>query len=117
MRSGLGFLHFHIRKRVHQKKEKYPNPDKLKRSVDEIVYVIAFLGPIMTIPQVMKIWLGQNAEGISLISWISFTIFSFFWLFYGIIHKEKPIITANALTLMLNIIIVFGAFKFNANFF
>ena len=117
MRSGFGFLHLNFRKRAHLKKEKYPSQDKLKRSIDDIVYIIAFLGPIMTIPQVIKIFITQNASGISSISWISFTLFSFFWLVYGIVHKEKPIIIANFLTLILNLIIVIGALRFNAGFF
>lgn len=117
MRSGFGFFHFHLRKRVHLKKEKYPSTNKLKRLVDEIVYIIAFLGPFMTIPQVIKIWINHNAGGVSLISWISFTIFSFFWLFYGVIHNEKPIIIANFLTLILNSIIVISILMFSGEFF
>lgn len=116
MRLGLGFLHFNFRKRAHLKKEKYPNPDKLKRLIDEIIYIIAFLGPIMIIPQVIKIWINHNAGGISLISWVSFTIFSFFWLVYGIIHNEKPIIITNFFALILNLIIVISIFIFNAGF-
>jgi len=76
--------------------------------MDRAIYVIAILGPVMTIPQIIKIWLHKNAAGVSAISWSSYLVIAVFWLIYGFMHKEKPIILANILLIIINIIIVIG---------
>jgi len=103
-----GLHHFHKRKRKYQKQEPYPHPDKLKRFMDKAIYFVAIFGPIMTLPQVAKIWIDKNASGVSILSWGSYLIVGIFWLIYGIMHKEKPIIIANILWIVLEIFIVIG---------
>ncbi len=108
VQESRGIHHFHKRKRVHQKKEVFPHPNKYKRLMDDAVYVLAVFGPVITIPQISKIWIEQNASGLSLISWIGYLLGSIFWLIYGIIHKEKPIIFTNAMWIAFHFLIVLG---------
>ncbi|MFC1723194.1 SemiSWEET family sugar transporter [Nanoarchaeota archaeon] len=99
-----GMLHHHVKKRH----EPYPHPEPVKRVVDKLVYLFAFLGPIMTLPQVWKIWSLKTAAGVSLLSWSWYLIAGGFWLAYGIMHKDKPIIITNVLYIILEIFIVIG---------
>ena len=103
-----GLHHFHTRKRIHVKHEPYPHPHKWKRFMDHAIYAVGIFGPIMTIPQVTKIWIHRNAAGVSAISWISYIIAAVFWLIYGIMHKEKPIILTYTIWIFLEIFIVVG---------
>ena len=100
--------HHHTRKRIFEKLEKYPSKDKLKKLFDDLVYFVGIMGPLMTIPQITKIWLEKDASGVSALSWFSYLITAIIWLFYGIIHQEKPIILTNTLWIILDIIIVTG---------
>ena len=84
--------HLHLRKRIHQNLEQYPHPDKWKNFLDKLIYLVGVSGPIMTLPQLYKIWIEQNASGVSLVSWSWYLIIAFIWSLYGIVHKEKPII-------------------------
>lgn len=104
-----GFYHLHRRKRVTNKLEPFPSPAKWKKWFDGLVYFIAFSGPLAMLPQVWKIFISMTAASISLFYWIFFFIGSFIWLGYGIIHKEKPIIFANAIYLVLSLLIIVGA--------
>ena len=104
-----GLHHFHRRKRIYINHEPYPHPDKWKRLMDKLIYFVALVGPIMTLPQVIKIWIEKNAAGISIITWFAYAVTSVFWIIYGLMHKEKPIIFTSVLLLLLNIIIVIGA--------
>ena len=106
---SVGLHHLHVRKRIHEKYEIYPHPEKWKRLVDELAYAAGIFGVVMTIPQVWKIFAEKNAAGVSAVSWAAYTINSVFWLAYGIIHKEKPIIFANLLFIFLNALVVVGA--------
>ena len=60
--------HLHTRKRIHLNHEKFPHPDKFKRFLDKVIYAVGIIGPIMTIPQITKIWFEQNADGVSVIT-------------------------------------------------
>ena len=106
--DSSGLHHAHKRKRIEQKHENYPHPDKLKRFMDRAIYVVGIFGPIMTIPQLANIWIYKNAAGVSLISWTAYLITALFWLIYGIIHKEKPIILTYSIWILLDILIVAG---------
>lgn len=105
-----GLHHFHKRKRIHQKLEPYPHPNKWKRLMDRLIYVIVFVGPILTIPQVTKIWIEKNASGVSIISWSAYLITAIFWLIYAIMHKEKPLILSSSIWIALEALIVIGIF-------
>jgi len=107
-----GLHHFHIRKRIHQKHETYPHPNEFKRFMDRAIYIIGIIGPIMTIPQLMKIWVEKNASGVSAISWGAYLFTAIFWLIYGIQHKEKPIIFTYGIWIILEALIVVGTIMY-----
>ena len=100
--------HLHKRKRIHSKHEEYPSKKKFVRRLDKIVYVVGVLGPVMTIPQIAKIWINKTAGNISLISWIAYLLFAFVLMFYGIVHKEKPLILMYFLWIIVDAFVVIG---------
>jgi len=121
MASGLH--HFHKRKQkgevetassLKKPKSPYETPsrNKLKGFMDTIIYIVAVLGPLIAIPQVLKIWQVQDASGVSLITWIGYLLGGFFWLSYGILHKEKPIIITNALWIFVQAFIIIGIIRY-----
>ena len=103
-----GFHHAHIRKRIYQKHEPYPHPDAWKRFMDRAIYAVGIFGPLMTIPQIYKIWVHKTATGVSLISWSAYVVVALFWLIYGIMHKERPIIMTYICWLIFDLMIVAG---------
>jgi uncharacterized protein with PQ loop repeat len=105
--------HLHKRKRIHQKLEKYPHENKWMRLLDKIILAVAFIGPLMNIPQIFKVYYLKNADGISLISWSAYTFFDIPWIIYGIAHKEKPIIVAYTLWFLTNALVVIGALMYS----
>ena len=106
--ANPGTGHYHRRKRIHQKHEPYPHPNKWKRFMDKAIYFIIPIGIIMTLPQIYKIWIEQNAGGISLISWTTYLIGAIVWLIYGFLHKEKPIIIGNIFWILTHTTIIIG---------
>jgi uncharacterized protein with PQ loop repeat len=111
--KSAGLHHFHKRKRIFQKLEQYPHPDKMKRLMDHMIYFIGLIGPIMTLPQIATIWIDKNASGVSMITWATYLITSFFWLFYGIMHHEKPIMMTYTIWIFLEAFIVAGITMYN----
>ena len=46
---------------------------------------------LMTIPQVLSIWIGQQASGVSILSWSAYFISAIFWFWYGLQKRDKNI--------------------------
>ena len=104
--------HLHKRKRIFEKKESYPHPKLWKRILDKLVYVVGILGPLSTIPQILKVWVEKSATGVSLLTWIFYLIGAIVLLFYGISHKEKPLIIMYSLWIIVDIILIIGIIFF-----
>lgn len=103
-----GLHHAHKRKRIHQKLELFPHPHPWKRFLDRAIFVVGICGPISTVPQILKIWVHKDAGAISLITWSVFAFTSFFWMLYGISHRDRPITVIFTAAFVLNIVIVIG---------
>lgn len=100
------FGHHHAsRRRTHQHKKARSIWLAL---VDKSVYIIAIIAVMANVPQLMNIWVGKNLAGVSLLSWVGFLVGSLFWLWYGVLHKERPIIITNTLLIIVQGFIVFG---------
>lgn len=80
--------------------------------VNKAVYFFAIFGNAFTIPQLAKIWVEHNAQGLSLPTWGAYFVSAIFWLGYGIYHKEKVIIISNALSMIVNLVVVVGILVF-----
>jgi uncharacterized protein with PQ loop repeat len=109
---SLPLFHLHKRKRIHQKKEKYPHPQPHKRMVDKLVYAVGIVAPFLTAEQSYKIHASQTAEGVSLFAYAGFVCVNIIWLWYGIIHKEMPIILMYTLLGIFNTSVVIGVLMY-----
>jgi len=101
--------HLHTRKRIHKNLEEYPHPNKLKKIFDRLVYFAGFWVALMTLLQSLKIWIGQDASGISILTWGGYMASNVIWFIYGTLHKEKPIIFMYGVLFFVNFSIVIGA--------
>lgn len=99
------FIHTH---KIDKEKHEKIHAKGYVRFIDKFVYVVAIFGPLTTIPQVLAIWLSQNAEDVSLTTWVLYSLTAFFWLLYGIAHRNKPIIISNILWVALEVPIIVG---------
>lgn len=98
---------FHIRK----------HPKKKYQSTLFTYYmiVVGLAAPLMTIPQLTKLWSEQDASGLAPSTWIAYTIVAASWLVYGIIYKEKPIIFTHLFLFPINLLIVVGILLFSSS--
>ena len=110
--QSSGMYHRERRRRIYEKYEEFPHPQKVKRVYDNVIYIAVILAPIMNLPQLWKIWSGKEAAGVSIISWVAFSFISVMWLIYGILHKEKPVIIMNLTLIFLQLSIALGAYLY-----
>tara|TARA_Y100000590_G_scaffold171113_1_gene195742 strand:- start:1202 stop:1459 length:258 start_codon:yes stop_codon:yes gene_type:complete len=81
-----------------------------------IIYIGFFAGfctTIAFIPQAIKAWKTKSTKDISLLMFLIFITGVFFWLVYGILIHEMPLIVANAITLILALSILVAKIKYD----
>jgi MtN3 and saliva related transmembrane protein len=61
---------------------------------------------ISFLPQLIQVWKTRSTKDISAGMFILFTIGVMFWLVYGILIKEWPVIIANGITLIFACVIL-----------
>ncbi|MEH1811261.1 MAG: SemiSWEET transporter [Nostoc sp.] len=72
----------------------------------------ATITTISFLPQMFKTWQTKSAKDVSLVTLITFITGVFLWLIYGIYLQSLPIILANAITLIFNLIILWLKIKY-----
>lgn len=76
--------------------------------LDRLVVVMAVVGPLLGIPQVVDIYVGQDASGVSLLAWLGFSFYTLVFLIYGITYKLRPVIVAQSLWLCVYVFVISG---------
>jgi len=79
-----------------------------ENTIEKLAYAVAFLTPIVTLPQIFQIWLTKDASGVSLLTWISYLFIATVMTLYGILYKEKPLIMMYTSMLFINAAIITG---------
>jgi uncharacterized protein with PQ loop repeat len=46
---------------------------------------------LMTVPQVLTIWIGREAGGVSVLSWSAYLLSAILWFWFGIQKRDKNI--------------------------
>jgi len=46
---------------------------------------------LMTVPQVLTIWVGHQAAGVSVVSWSAYLLSAILWFWYGLRKKDRNI--------------------------
>lgn len=103
MSHSHGQQHLKIRKRIHQKFQQFPHPDRMIRGYDRFVTILGCLNPIFVIPQLIMIFKTQSSESVSIIPWLYFTVVCAAWMIYGLIHRDRSVFYVNLVCLLAKI--------------
>jgi len=77
-------------------------------TLEKILRVLSVLTMLMTIPQVLTIWVSGNASGVSLASWSTYLVSACLWFIYGLQKHDKTIYVACIGWIALDAAIVVG---------
>jgi uncharacterized protein with PQ loop repeat len=64
---------------------------------------------LMTVPQVLTIWVGQQAAGVSVLSWSAYLVSAVLWFWFGLMKRDKNIYLPCVGWIALNGAVVAGA--------
>ncbi len=80
---------------------------------DTFGFIAAILTTIAFLPQLIKTYKTKSAEDVSMVMLLMFIIGVFFWIIYGWKSHSFPVLIANIITFVLNLLILFGKVYFS----
>jgi uncharacterized protein with PQ loop repeat len=63
---------------------------------------------LMTVPQVLTIWMGHNAAGVSLVAWGAYLVSACLWFVHGLQRRDKAIYLPCIGWILLDVGVVIG---------
>ena len=63
---------------------------------------------LMTIPQVLTIWIGQEAAGVSIFTWSAYLVSAILWFWFGMQKRDKNIYLPCVGWMVLDIAVIMG---------
>jgi uncharacterized protein with PQ loop repeat len=111
-----GLFHLSKRKRGSRQLEPYPARRTSLRVLDGIVLFTGTVGPLMTIPQIVNVYVFHETVGVSLFTWGMYAIFDIPWIVYGVVHRERPITITYILWFTMNALVEIGVVVFGGGF-
>jgi uncharacterized protein with PQ loop repeat len=71
---------------------KPPGEDVSSESnLDRVLGFMSIFTMLMTIPQVLTIWVGHQAAGVSVVSWSAYLVSAVLWFWYGLRKGDRNI--------------------------
>lgn len=77
-------------------------------ALERVLNVLSVVTLLMTVPQVLVIWIGHNASGVSLASWLSYLVGACLWFVHGVQRQDKSIYLACVGWIILDAAVVIG---------
>lgn len=85
------------------------SPAPSASALEKVLRGLSVATMLMTVPQVLTIWVGRNAAGVSLVSWAAYLVAACLWFVYGLQKRDKTIYLACIGWIVLDAAIVAGA--------
>src|SRR5258706_1651169 len=76
--------------------------------LEKVLRGLSVFTMLMTVPQVLTVWIGRDAGGVSLVSWLSYLLAACLWFVYGVQKRDKTIYLACVGWVVLDMAIVVG---------
>lgn len=81
-------------------------------AMSKLLAAMSIFTMLMTIPQVLTIWVGQQAAGVSVLSWSAYLVSAVLWFAHGLQQRDKNIYLACIGWIVLDIAVIAGALMY-----
>jgi len=76
--------------------------------LEKVLRVLSVFTLLMTVPQVLTIWIGRDPGGVSLVSWAAYLFAACVWFVHGVQKHDKTIYLACIGWIVLHVAVVVG---------
>lgn len=85
------------------------------RLVDRLVYAVAIVEPLFSLPQAYQIYHDKAAANVSVLSWLGFELLTLIWLWYGIVNRDMKVLLYQGLFFIIDGSVLVGAIHFQGH--
>ncbi len=83
--------------------------DQSKTVMSRLLGAMSVFTMLMTVPQVLTIWIGHQAAGVSVVSWSAYLLSAILWFWYGLQQGDKNIYLPCVGWVILDTAVIVGA--------
>lgn len=80
-----------------------------QKVMKQVLGALSVFTLLMTVPQILAIWLSRQAAGVSLLSWGAYWISALVWFVYGLQRRDRNIYLPCIGWLVLDGAVIVGA--------
>jgi uncharacterized protein with PQ loop repeat len=81
--------------------------------LEKVLRAVSVATMLMTVPQVLTIWIGHNAGAVSLVAWASYLVAACLWFVYGLRRKDRTIYLPCVGWILLDTAVVIGVIVYS----
>lgn len=85
------------------------HPTLSGRFMTRLLAAMSIFTMLMTIPQVLTIWISHQAAGVSAWTWVAYLISACLWFWHGVKQHDKNIYLACIGWIVLDLAVIAGA--------
>ena len=74
-------------------------PLRTPRPIKRLLGSLSIFTMVVTVPQVLTIWISHRGAGISIVCWGGYLVSAAAWLWYGLQESDKNILVTFGITL------------------
>ncbi len=100
------YLHDELQKKGYLAPEK--KETSWEKFMHKALFIIAIIGPALTLPQIWNVWVHKSVHGLSPYTWWGYVFVNLCWLSYGIVSKEKVLIFNYLFRFTVNLAVFLG---------
>lgn len=89
-----------------------PHPTRLG---DRLIYVVAIVEPLFSLPQAYQIYHDKAAANVSILSWAGFEAMTLIWVWYGVVTRDTKVLVYQGLFFVIDGSVLFGAIHFQTH--
>lgn len=90
-----------------------PDAPAAVSGLEKVLRAVSIATMLMTLPQVLTIWVGRDAGAVSLVAWASYLFSACLWFVYGLRKRDKTIYLACMGWILLDTAVVVGVIVYS----
>ncbi len=79
-----------------------------KTILEPILNLLSIFTMVMTVPQLLTVWLQHDAGGVSVITWSAYLLAAVVWFFHGLQKRDPAIYLACIGWIALDLAVIIG---------
>ncbi|WP_237467935.1 SemiSWEET transporter [Vibrio stylophorae] len=86
--------------------------NRVGKALEPFMLMMGLVSPLATLPQLYKLYIShsEHAVGLSMTTWILYTVIALLWTIYGLYHRNPTIWIGNCFGFLMDSAMILGIY-------